>query len=123
MKIHEYQAKQLMSARGIPVPKGQVATSVEEAEAAVEPLIAQSGSPVVVVKSQIHAGGRGKGTFIEHPDMKGVKVVTDGIKGGSEGARKAVRDLAEKMLGSTLVTIQTGPAGTGTPNVASSSLA
>ncbi|PWG73656.1 succinate--CoA ligase subunit beta, partial [Enterococcus hirae] len=69
MKIHEYQAKQLMAARGISVPPGRVATSVEEAVAAVRPLIDDSGNPVVVVKSQIHAGGRGKGRFVEHPDL------------------------------------------------------
>ena len=111
MKIHEYQAKQLMAARGLPVPLGQVATTVEEAVAAVGPLIEQSGNPVVVVKSQIHAGGRGKGTFKEFPDLRGVNVVTAGIKGGVAAAETTVRDLAEKMLGSTLVTIQTGPAG------------
>ena len=111
MKIHEYQAKQLMGARGIPVPLGQVATTVEEAVAAVGPLIEKSGNPVVVVKSQIHAGGRGKGTFKEFPDLRGVNVVTAGIKGGVAAAEAAVRELAGKMLGSTLVTIQTGPAG------------
>ena len=111
MKIHEYQAKQLMTALGLPVPLGQVATSVEEAVAAVGSLIEKSGNPVVVVKSQIHAGGRGKGTFKEFPDLRGVNVVTAGIKGGVAAAEGAVRDLAEKMLGSTLVTIQTGPAG------------
>ena len=111
MKIHEYQAKQLMGARGIPVPLGHVATTVEEAVAAVGPLIEKSGNPVVVVKSQIHAGGRGKGTFKEFPDLRGVNVVTAGIKGGVAAAEAAVRELAGKMLGSTLVTIQTGPAG------------
>lgn len=111
MKIHEYQAKQLMGQRGIAVPSGRMATTVEEAVAAVRPLIEASGSPVVVVKSQIHAGGRGKGTFKEHPDVGGVKVVTAGIDGGIEAAEAAVRDLAGKMLGSTLVTIQTGDEG------------
>ena len=111
MKIHEYQAKQLMATRGIPVPLGQMVTTVEDAVAAVGPIIERSGNPVVVVKSQIHAGGRGKGTFQEHPDLRGVNVVTTGIKGGIPAAEAAVRELAEKMLGSTLVTIQTGPAG------------
>lgn len=111
MKIHEYQAKQLMAARGIPVPLGRVATTTDEAVAAVRPLVEQSGNPVVVVKSQIHAGGRGKGTFLEHPGVRGVNVITAGIKGGIEATETAVRDLAEQMLGSTLVTIQTGPAG------------
>ena len=111
MKIHEHQAKQLMAARGIAVPLGTVATTVEEAVAAVAPLVAESGNPVVVVKSQIHAGGRGKGRFKEHPDTGGVNVVTDGISGGVEAAEAAVRELASKMLGSTLVTIQTGDEG------------
>lgn len=111
MKIHEHQAKDLMKARGIPVPLGEVAFSVEEAAAAAGQLMEASGNPVVVVKSQIHAGGRGKGTFIEHPQVRGVNVVTDGIDGGVEAARRRVAELAEAMLGSTLVTIQTGPEG------------
>jgi len=88
-----------------------VATTVDEAVAAVRPLIEESGTPVVVVKSQIHAGGRGMGRFVEHPDLGGVTVVTDGIEGGIEAAEERVRNLADKMLGSTLVTIQTGPEG------------
>jgi succinyl-CoA synthetase beta subunit len=111
VKIHEYQAKALMAERGIPVPLGRVVTSVDEAAAAVEPLIAESGNPVVVVKSQIHAGGRGKGRFQEHPELGGVTVVTEGIDGGSASATSRVRDLAGDMLGSTLVTVQTGPEG------------
>jgi len=111
MKIHEHQAKQLMAARGIPVPLGRVARSVDEAVAAVRPLIEESGNPVVVVKSQIHAGGRGKGTFVEHPDVRGVNVVTEGVAGGPSAAEERVRELAQQMLGNTLVTIQTGPEG------------
>ncbi len=111
MKIHEYQAKELMKARGIPVPLGKLATTVDEAVAAVRPLIEESGNPVVVVKSQIHAGGRGKGRFKEHPDLGGVNVVLDGIEGGIEAAEAKVRELAGQMLGSTLVTIQTGDEG------------
>lgn len=111
MKIHEHQAKQLMAARGIPVPLGRVARSVDEAVAAVRPLIEESGNPVVVLKSQIHAGGRGKGTFKEHPDVRGVNVITAGIEGGASAAEEAVRELSQKMLGSTLVTIQTGEEG------------
>jgi len=111
MKIHEYQAKQLMASRGIPVPIGRVATNVDEAVAAVRPLIEESGNPVVVLKSQIHAGGRGKGTFKEHPETRGVNVVTAGVDGGPSDAEHAVRDLAARMLGSTLVTIQTGDEG------------
>ncbi|MGH8913851.1 MAG: ADP-forming succinate--CoA ligase subunit beta [Acidimicrobiia bacterium] len=111
MKIHEYQGKELMAARAIPVPLGRMATTVDEAVAAVRPLIDESGNPVVVLKSQIHAGGRGKGTFKEHPDLRGVNVITAGIDGGPPAAEEAVRDLAGRMMGSTLVTIQTGPEG------------
>ncbi len=111
MKIHEYQAKELMAARGIPVPMGRMATTVDEAVAAVRPLVEKSGNPVVVLKSQIHAGGRGKGTFKEHPELRGVNVITVGIEGGPAAAEEAVRELAGRMLGSTLVTIQTGPEG------------
>ncbi|MDJ0791773.1 MAG: ADP-forming succinate--CoA ligase subunit beta [Acidimicrobiia bacterium] len=111
MKIHEYQAKALMAERGIAVPEGRVATTVDDAVAAVRPLIESTGNPVVVVKSQIHAGGRGKGRFVEHPDVGGVSVVLDGIDGGIEAVEARVRQLAEQMLGSTLVTIQTGEAG------------
>ncbi|MDC3979586.1 ADP-forming succinate--CoA ligase subunit beta [Polyangium jinanense] len=95
MKIHEYQAKQIFARYGIPVPKGEPAFSVAEAEAAAQRLIEATGIPVVVVKAQIHAGGRGKGG--------GVKVA----KGGVAEARK----LAEQILGMQLVTVQTGPAG------------
>ena len=111
MKIHEYQAKRLMAERGIAVPDGRVATTPDEAVAAVRPLIEASGTPVVVVKSQIHAGGRGKGRFVEHPGLGGVTVVTDGLTGGPDAAEAKVRELAERMLGSTLVTVQTGPDG------------
>ena len=111
MKIHEYQAKALMADRGIAVPMGRVATTVNEAVAAVRPIIEESGNPIVVVKSQIHAGGRGKGRFKEHPDLGGVSVVTEGIEDGIEAAEERVRELASRMLGSTLVTIQTGDEG------------
>ncbi|HLV90636.1 MAG TPA: ADP-forming succinate--CoA ligase subunit beta [Acidimicrobiia bacterium] len=111
MKIHEYQAKELLAARGIAVPVGRPATSVEEAVAAVRPLIEQSGNPVVVMKAQIHAGGRGKGTFQENPEIRGVNVITAGIDGGVEAAEAEVRRLATEMLGNTLVTLQTGPEG------------
>jgi succinyl-CoA synthetase beta subunit len=111
MKIHEYQAKQLMAARGIEVPKGIAVTTVDEAVGAARSLIESTGNPVVVVKSQIHAGGRGKGRFKEHPDVAGVNVVTDGIDGGIEAAEEQVRHLAARMLRSTLVTIQTGDEG------------
>ncbi len=111
MKIHEYQAKELLAPFGVAVPKGRPATTVEEAVQAVRPLVQETGNPVVVVKSQIHAGGRGKGTFLEHSGLRGVNVVMDGRDGGLEAAEARVRELAGQMLGSTLVTIQTGPVG------------
>jgi succinyl-CoA synthetase beta subunit len=111
LKIHEYQAKELLKARGIAVPLGRVALTVDEAVAAVRPLIDASGNKVVVVKSQIHAGGRGKGRFKEHPDLGGVTVVLEGLKGGEKAAEEKVRELAKRMLGSTLETVQTGPEG------------
>ncbi|HEX4811106.1 MAG TPA: ADP-forming succinate--CoA ligase subunit beta [Bryobacteraceae bacterium] len=89
MKIHEYQAKAILAKYDVPVPRGEVAYTVEEAEAAAKKL---GGS--VVVKAQIHAGGRGKGG--------GVKVAKD--------SNDAV-ELARKILGMTLVTHQTGPEG------------
>jgi len=102
MKIHEYQAKELLREAGVPVPLSQVAFTSEEAKAAATELIDRTGVEVVVVKSQIHAGGRGKGRFKEHPELGGVKVV--------KGAQ-AAKDIAEQMFGNTLVTIQTGPEG------------
>jgi succinyl-CoA synthetase beta subunit len=89
MKIHEYQAKAILSHYGVPVPRGEVVYTVEEAEAAAKKI---GGS--VVVKAQIHAGGRGKGG--------GVKVA----KNSDEAA-----EIAKKMIGMTLVTHQTGPEG------------
>src|SRR5688572_17598029 len=100
MNIHEYQAKELLAKHGIPVPAGHAALSVDEAVAAAGKL----PGPLWVVKSQIHAGGRGKGRFRElGPDAKG----------GVRLARSIdeVRANAEEMLGKTLVTIQTGPEG------------
>ena len=100
-----------MKSRGIVVPLGKVANSVDEAVQAVKPLIEESGNNVVVLKAQIHAGGRGKGRFKEYPDVGGVNVVLDGNNGGIPAAESKVRELAQKMLGSTLVTVQTGLEG------------
>jgi succinyl-CoA synthetase beta subunit len=111
LKIHEFQAKELMRERGIAVPEGRVATTAEQAREAVRPLQQLSGNPVVVVKAQIHAGGRGKGRFREHPELGGVNVVTAGVAGGSGAAEQKVHELAGRMLGSSLVTVQTGAEG------------
>ena len=111
MKIHEYQAKALLAARGIAIPQGRMASSAAEARAAVAPITEATGIPVVVVKSQIHAGGRGKGRFVEHPELGGVKVVKVGDGSDVQATATRVGELAERMLGSTLVTIQTGPEG------------
>ena len=102
MNIHEHQGKELLRAEGVPVPLSKVAFTAAEAEAAAAELIEKTGSEVVVVKAQIHAGGRGKGHFKEHPDLGGVKV----LKGA-----KLAGEIAGQMLGSTLVTIQTGEEG------------
>ncbi len=98
MKIHEFQGKELFRKFGVTVLDGRVATTPEQAKSAFEEL----GGSIAVVKSQIHAGGRGKGTFIEEPDQRGVQLV----RSADEAA-----EAARKMLGNTLVTIQTGPEG------------
>ena len=100
MNIHEYQAKELYRAYGVPTAQGFPAFTVDEAVAAAGKL----PGPVWVVKSQIHAGGRGKGRFKE-PEA--------GDAGGVRIAKSVedVRTFAEQMLGRTLVTVQTGPAG------------
>ena len=94
MNIHEYQGKQIYARYGVPHPKGIPAFSAEEARQAAEKLIAETGNEVVVVKAQIHAGGRGK--------AGGVKV--------AKGAA-AAEEKAKALLGATLVTKQTGPEG------------
>tara|TARA_B100000519_G_scaffold137002_1_gene118525 strand:+ start:2174 stop:3361 length:1188 start_codon:yes stop_codon:yes gene_type:complete len=98
MKIHEFQAKELFDKAGVAVLQNRVATSPEQAADAFVDL----GAPVAVVKAQIHAGGRGKGTTIENPDQHGVQLV--------KSAEEA-RAVATNLLGNTLVTIQTGPEG------------
>src|SRR5678810_1053623 len=89
MKIHEYQAKQILARYGVRLPRGEIAYSADEAQKIAEKL-----GGTVVVKAQIHAGGRGKGG--------GVKVA----KNAQEAA-----EIAQRMLGMTLVTHQTGPEG------------
>jgi succinyl-CoA synthetase beta subunit len=97
MNIHEYQAKELFEKFGVATTRGGMASSPDEAERVARSL----GTNNLVVKAQIHAGGRGKGTF------------TSGFKGGVHLCKTAsqARDLAEQMLGQTLVTHQTGSAG------------
>jgi succinyl-CoA synthetase beta subunit len=100
MNIHEYQGKAVLKEFGVPVSRGVPVLHASEAEAAAKEL----GGPLWVVKSQIHAGGRGKGKFKE-PEA--------GDKGGVRLAKSVeeVKTFVEQMLGRTLVTVQTGPAG------------
>jgi len=100
MNIHEYQAKAVLSEFGVPISKGVPVLKAADAEAAAK----QLPGPVWVVKSQIHAGGRGKGKF---------KEASAGDKGGVRIAKSTaeVAEYAKQMLGATLVTVQTGPHG------------
>ncbi len=100
MNVHEYQAKQLLKTYGVPVSAGAPAFTPDEAVEAAKSL----PGPIYVVKAQIHAGGRGKGKF---------KEAAAGEKGGVRIAKSIdeVKQFATEMLGNTLVTIQTGPAG------------
>ncbi|MCE2740575.1 MAG: ADP-forming succinate--CoA ligase subunit beta [Sphingobacteriales bacterium] len=101
MNIHEYQAKQILKSFGVAVQEGIVAETADEAHAAALKLKEQFGSDFVVVKAQIHAGGRGKGSIIGK-EQRGVAV--------AKNAEKA-KEIAGNILGGTLVTIQTGPKG------------
>ena len=98
MKIHEFQAKQILRKAQVAVPRSLVAATPEEAHAAFLEL----GGPLAVVKAQIHAGGRGKGHVAGHPDHRGVQLV--------RSADQAVA-VARQLLNQPLVTIQTGPEG------------
>jgi len=98
MKIHEYQGKQLFRSAGVQVLDGIVARSPQQAADAFQ----QLARPVAVVKAQVHAGGRGKGTVAEVPSQRGVQLV----KSSEEAA-----NVAKNLLGNHLVTIQTGPQG------------
>ena len=97
MNIHEYQAKELLQKFGVATPRGKVASNPDEAEQIAREL----GDGDIVVKAQVHAGGRGKGTF------------KNGFKGGVHVVKSSAeaREVAGKMLGQTLVTHQTGAAG------------
>ena len=100
MNIHEYQARQLLSQYGVAVPPGDVCDKPEQAKAIAEKLLA-GGAKLIVVKSQVHSGGRGKGTF------------KNGFKGGVKLCKTAdeVFEMAKAMLGNVLVTKQTGAEG------------
>ena len=101
MNLHEYQAKELLKKYGVPVQEGIAVSTPHEAEEAYRQIKTQYGSNFAVVKAQIHAGGRGKGK-IRETGINGVKVV----KSLDEAS-----DVAQKLIGGTLVTIQTGEAG------------
>ncbi|MCP4193092.1 MAG: ADP-forming succinate--CoA ligase subunit beta [Planctomycetaceae bacterium] len=98
MKVHEFQAKQILRDAGVAVPRGIVARTAEEASAAFQEL----AGPIAVVKAQIHAGGRGKGRLKEHPEQPGVQLVK---------SADLAQEVAGRLLGSCLETIQTGPEG------------
>ncbi len=102
MNLHEYQAKNLLKEYGVPVQEGIVCTTPEEAAAAYRSISERTNNKFAVIKAQIHAGGRGKGTMKEAPEQHGVAVAKS-----EEDAKK----IAENILGNTLVTIQTGEQG------------
>lgn len=101
MNLHEYQAKELLKRYGVPVQEGFAVNTPHEAEEAYRQIKTQYGSSFAVIKAQIHAGGRGKGK-IRETGVNGVKVVK---------SLDEVTDVSQKILGGTLVTIQTGEAG------------
>jgi len=101
MNLHEYQAKELLKKYNVPVQEGIACSTAQEAKDAYKSIQEKSGSKFAVVKAQIHAGGRGKGAIKEN-GINGVKVGK---------SLEDIADFAEKILGGTLVTLQTGPAG------------
>jgi succinyl-CoA synthetase beta subunit len=101
MNLHEYQAKQLLKKYNVPVQEGIACNTATEAEDAYKQIHTEYGSKFAVVKAQIHAGGRGKGTIVG-TDQRGVAVGKNA---------EAVKQIAQNIIGGTLVTIQTGPAG------------
>src|SRR6476620_4365891 len=101
MNLHEYQAKELLKKYNVPVQEGFACSTPQEAEEAYRTIKTTYGSNFAVVKAQIHAGGRGKGK-IRETGINGVKVAK---------SLEEVSDFATKILGGTLVTIQTGEAG------------
>ncbi|MCO5285973.1 MAG: ADP-forming succinate--CoA ligase subunit beta [Chitinophagaceae bacterium] len=101
MNLHEYQAKELLKKYNVPVQNGIACSTVTEAEEAYRFVNAEYGSKFAVIKAQIHAGGRGKGT-IKGTDQRGVAVAKNA---------EDVKRIAQAILGGTLVTVQTGPLG------------
>jgi len=102
MNLHEYQAKELLKRYNVPVQEGVAVENVDDAVKAYEEVATAKGSKFAVIKAQIHAGGRGKGTMKEVPEQNGVKVVK---------SADDARTVAKNILGNTLVTLQTGDAG------------
>lgn len=102
MNLHEYQAKELLKRFNVPTQEGVAVETPEEATKAYQAIKAESGSKFAVIKAQIHAGGRGKGTVKEAPDQHGVQVIK---------SEEEVQQVAKNILGNTLVTLQTGEAG------------
>lgn len=102
MNLHEYQAKELLKRYNVPTQSGVAVETVDDAIKAYNQISTESGTKFAVVKAQIHAGGRGKGTMVEVPEQNGVKVIK---------SAEDVATVAKNILGNTLVTIQTGPAG------------
>jgi len=101
MNLHEYQAKELLKKYNVPVQEGYACSAVHEVEDAYRQIKGQTGSSFAVIKAQIHAGGRGKGT-VKETGINGVKVAK---------SLDEITEFAKKILGGTLVTIQTGPQG------------
>ena len=101
MNLHEYQAKELLKKYNVPVQEGIACNTPGAAEEAYKQIHTQYGSKFAVVKAQIHAGGRGKGKIVGK-EQKGVAVGKNA---------EDVKQIAQNILGGTLVTIQTGPAG------------
>lgn len=102
MNVHEYQAKDLLKRYNVPTQEGIAVENVNDAVNAYNKIATQSGSKFVVIKAQIHAGGRGKGRMKEVPEQSGVAVVK---------SEDNAKEVAQNILGNTLVTIQTGAAG------------
>jgi len=102
MNLHEYQAKELLKRYNVTTQEGIAVEKADDAVNAYRQIATETGSKFAVIKAQIHAGGRGKGRMIEVPDQSGVSVVK---------SAEDVERVAKNILGNTLVTIQTGPAG------------